>query len=286
MNTISSELDEINDNINIFAAYMKNFPEKALALGIRIILALLIFFIGSKIIAFVRKVLKKSLARTKAEASVVTFLDGVVKFGLYFILIIIIAGNFGVDATSIIALLGSIGVTIGLALQGSLSNLAGGVLIMVLKPFKVGDYIHDNSSDTEGYVKSISIFYTTLISIDQKTIILPNGNLSNASVINFSTSPTRQVDINMSIAYSADIKKAKEVLNNVIQKQPTVLKNMEVTIFVASLGSSEVNIETRCYCNNQDYWTTKWALTENMKLALDEAGIEIPFPQMDVHMRA
>lgn len=285
MLTITKEINELNNELNALQKFVKTLPDKALSLGIRIILALLIFFIGSKLIKLVRKILKKSLTHAKADIGVITFLDGLVKFGLYFFLVILVSNKLGVDTTSIIALLGSIGVTIGLALQGSLSNFAGGVLIMLLKPFKVGDYIHENNSGTEGTVTAISVFYTKLLTVDQKTIVLPNGHLSNTSIINFSASPTRRVDVNMSIAYGADIKKAKDVLRSVILEQPTVLKDHDILVNVESLDSSEVVISTRCYCNNSDYWTTKWALTENMKLSLDENHIEIPFPQLDVHMK-
>ena len=222
------------------------------------------------------------MEHAKAETGVIQFLDGLVKIALYIVLVLMVAGNFGFDATSIVALLGSIGVTIGLALQGSLSNLAGGVLILILKPFKVGDYIVVGSN--EGTVKEIGIFYTKLLTVDEKTVILPNGVLSNSSLTNVSTSETRRVDFEMSIAYDADIRQAKQVLQSVVEADNRVLFDRGITVMVQNLGASEVVIGVRCYCKNEDYWQVRWDLLENMKLALDAANIEIPFPQLSVHM--
>lgn len=286
MLTITDELNEINENISLFQKYMEEFPDKAMGLGIRVLIAIILLFVGSKLIKLVRKILKKSLTHAKAEIGVIQFLDGLVKIALYVVLILMVASNFGFDATSIVALLGSIGVTIGLALQGSLSNLAGGVLILILKPFKVGDYIVVEAGKNEGKVSEIGIFYTKLMTPDERTVIMPNGVLSNSSLTNVSSCDTRRVDLTMSIAYGADLKKAKEVLRAVVEAYEGVLKEREITIMVQSLEASEVVLGVRCYCLNPDYWQTRWDLLENMKLALDEADIEIPFPQVSVHMEA
>lgn len=282
MLTITDEMNEISENISLLQKYMQELPDKALGLGVRVLIAVIILFIGSKLIKLVRRILKKSLEHAKAETGVIQFLDGLVKIALYIVLVLMVAGNFGFDATSIVALLGSIGVTIGLALQGSLSNLAGGVLILILKPFKVGDYIVVGSN--EGTVKEIGIFYTKLLTVDEKTVILPNGVLSNSSLTNVSTSETRRVDFEMSIAYDADIRQAKQVLQSVVEADNRVLFDRGITVMVQNLGASEVVIGVRCYCKNEDYWQVRWDLLENMKLALDAANIEIPFPQLSVHM--
>jgi small conductance mechanosensitive channel len=282
--TEMADLENISENLNAIQKFMSTLPEKALSLGIRVLIALVVFFIGSKIIKFIRNIIKKSLNKAGAELGVIQFLDALLKVILYGVLILMIAGNFGFDATSVVALVGSAGVTIGLALQGSLSNLAGGVLILVLKPFRVGDYIIESGHGTEGTVKEIGIFYTKLMTVDGKIVVLPNGNLSNNSITNASFSPVRRVDLTVGISYGADIKKAKEILEDVMKEDSDVLHNEPVTVFVDSLGDSAVTIGMRCFCDNANYWTVKWRVLENAKLALDNAGIEIPFNQVVVHM--
>jgi len=264
--------------------FLYDLPEKALNLGIRIVYALVVFFIGAQIINFTRKLVKKAIQKAEAEKGVITFVDSFVKAGLYIILALFIASYFGVDAASVIALVGSAGVAIGLAVQGSLSNLAGGVLLLVLKPFVVGDYIVD-STGMEGTVDEIQIFFTKLRTPDNKVIILPNGNLANNSIVNVTSSKIRRCDIMVGISYDSDIKKAKEVLMKLLENDPAVLKEQEKAVFVDELGDSSVNLDVRCWFNNDDFWPGKWRLTENVKLTLDEAGISIPYPQMDVHIR-
>jgi small conductance mechanosensitive channel len=278
------DLEEISENLNAIQKFMSTLPEKALSLGIRVVIALIVFFIGSKLIKLIRKIAKKSLNKAGAELGVIQFLDGLLKVILYGVLVLMIASNFGFDATSVVALVGSAGVTIGLAMQGSLSNLAGGVLILLLKPFRVGDYIIESAHGTEGTVKEIGIFYTKLMTTDGKIVVLPNGNLSNNSITNASFSPVRRVDLTVGISYDSDIKRAKEVLEEVMNNDTDVLHNEPVTVFVDSLGDSAVTIGMRCFCENAKFWTVKWRVLENSKLALDEAGIEIPFNQVVVHM--
>lgn len=282
--TEMADLEDISENINAFQKFMSTLPEKALSLGIRVLIAAVVFFIGSKIIKIIRKITKKSLNKAGAEIGVIQFLDGLIKVVLYGVLILMFAGNFGFDATSVVALVGSAGVTIGLAMQGSLSNLAGGVLILLLKPFRVGDYIIESAHGTEGTVKEIGIFYTKLSTADGKIVVLPNGNLSNNSITNASFSPVRRVDLTVGISYSADIKMAKGILEDVMNSDTDVLHSEPVTVFVSSLDDSAVSIGMRCFCENANYWTVRWRVLENAKLALDEAGIEIPFNQVVVHM--
>ena len=222
---------------------------------------------------------------TGAEEYDVMDVDSFVKASLYIILILTLASSFGVDAASIVALLGSAGVAVGLAVQGSLSNLAGGVLILLLKPFKVGDYIVEGSSGKEGTVKEIQIFYTKLLTYDNQTIILPNGNLANNTIVNVTAAESRRCDVKVSVAYSADIRKAKEVLTKVLSEDPDTIKEREHFVFVDELADSGINLCVRCWFKNEDFWQGKWRITEQCKYALDKAGIEIPFPQMDVHMR-
>ncbi len=257
----------------------------ALGLGGRIIAALLILFIGSKLIKFALRLFQKTMDRTKADASVAQFLHSLIKAALYVVLAFLVASYCGVDAASIVALLGSAGVAVGLALQGSLSNLAGGVLILVLRPFNVGDYIID-AAGNEGTVDEIQIFYTKLRTVDNKVIILPNGTLANNSITNVTTSKIRRCDITIGISYDADIKQAKAVLQKLIENDPKTLKDKDLLVFVDKLADSSINLGVRCWFDNEEYWSGLWRLNENMKYALDEARISIPYPQMDVHVKS
>ena len=273
-----------NLNPTLIQEFIYALPEKALNLGVRIIYALIFIAIGTQLIKVVRRVIKRAIQRTEAEQGVITFVDSFVKAGLYIVLALFIASYFGVDAASVIALVGSAGVAIGLAVQGSLSNLAGGVLLLLLKPFVVGDYIVD-SNGMEGTVQEIQIFFTKLKTPDNKTIILPNGNLANNSIVNVTTAKNRRCDIVVGISYDSDIKKAKEVLMEVLNKEEKVLRDKDVNVFVDQLADSSINICVRCWFDNADFWPAKWRLNENIKYALDEAGITSPFPQMDVHLK-
>ena len=212
------------------------------------------------------------------------FVDSVLKFALYFLLIFSIASKFGVDTTSVAALIASGGVAIGLALQGSLSNFAGGVLILLLKPFEVGDYIIEDSNGKEGTVKEIQIFYTKLSTIDNKTIVIPNGMLTNNSLTNATAKDERRLDLKLSISYSADLKKAKMLIENIIRQDESILKDDEIVVFVDDLSDSAVVIGARAWVKNEEFWPTRWRLLETIKLTLDEHGVEIPYPQLTVHM--
>ena len=280
----SEELKELNKNLNAFEKFLQDLPDKALALGIRVLLAVVFFLIGMKIISFIRKILRKSLQRAGAETGVIQFLDALCKGALYFFILLAIANSFGFEAASIMALIGSLCVTIGLALQGSLSNLAGGVLILILKPFRVGDYIIEDAHKNEGTVCEIGIFYTKLQTIDNRIVVLPNGNLANNSLTNYTANSLRRIDLNIGISYSSNIAQAKQVLEQVIMEDPDIDHTTAPIVCVDSLGSSEVVIGLRCFCPTDKYWPTRWRLTEKAKLSLDEAGIEIPFQQVSVHI--
>lgn len=289
--SITTEMEEIAQTAEsiIMPKTIQNFfdtlPEKALSLGIRILLAVLFFFIGTQLIKLIRKIIVKSMKKANAETGAVQFVDSFIKAALYIILLFMLASYFGLDAASIVALLGSAGVAIGLAVQGSLSNLAGGVLILILKPFKVGDYIIESNTGMEGTVKEIQIFYTKLVTIDNKMVVLPNGTLANHSLVNVTAARQRRLDIPVDIAYSADIKKAREALLEVLTSDEKTLKDHEMTVVVDELGESGIRLIVRCWLATEEYWAGKWRMTEQCKYALDAAGIEIPFPQVDVHMR-
>lgn len=279
---LTDTVDEII-NPGVIKQFLYDMPEKALHLGIRVLLALVFFFVGSQLIKLLRKLVKKSMTKADVELGAIQFVDSFLKTALYIVLILLLANSFGMDAASIVALLGSAGVAIGLAIQGSLSNLAGGVLILTLKPFRVGDYIQESATGKEGTVTEIQIFYTKLLTVDNKTVILPNGTLANNSLVNITAQKFRRLDVTIGVSYKADLKKAKDVLFNILQQDEAVLKEKEMVVFVDDLGSSSVIIGMRGWVKQEDYWMTKWRVTENCKLALDEAGIEIPFNQLDVH---
>lgn len=276
-------MEPMNLEKGIIESFLSELPERLFHLGLRIVLAVLVLLMGIQMIKLIRKVLKKALVKSRVDESAVRFIDSFSKYALYFFLIIITASWLGVDAASIIAILGSAGVAIGLAVQGSFSNFAGGVLILILKPFTVGDYIKDGLGN-EGTVKTIDVFYTQLVTPDNKTIVLPNGTLANGCITNFSECKMRRIDILVSIAYDEDIKKAKNVLEQVLINDADVQENQERLVFVESLAESSVNINVRCWANNDVYWEVKWRLTENIKYALDDAKIRIPYPQLDVHV--
>lgn len=266
-----------------FDTLFSQLASGVLNLGVRIIIAVLTLFIGSKLIKYFLKLLRKTLEKGRADTSITQFLCSFAKAALYVVLGFLIAAYCGIDAASIVALLGSAGVAIGLAVQGSLSNMAGGVLILLLKPFKIGDYIID-SEGNEGTVDEIHVIYTKLRTGDNKVIILPNGTLANNSITNVSTSNMRRCDIKVDISYDSDIKLAKETILNILREDEATLKDKDLLVFVDLLGESSIVIGVRCWFNNSDFWPGRWRINEEIKYALDAAGIEIPFRQMDIHI--
>lgn len=283
--TVNDAMTEFTQKASVFEKYLETLPSKALAFGIKVLLAFVFFFIGTRIIKLIRHILKKSMTRAKADLGVIQFLDSFVKVVLYCILIFMIAGSFGVDTTGVLALIGSAGVALGLALQGSLSNFAGGVLILILKPFRVGDYIKEDNKGNEGTVEEISMFYTKLKTPDNRVIVIPNGPLSNTSITNVTALDIRRLDVPVGISYSSDIAKAKEVLTSYMKSEDRILQNEEIRVFVDNLSDSSVDLVLRFWIKKADYWDMKWQVTENAKVQLDKAGIEIPFPQLDIHQK-
>ena len=252
-------------------------------LGLKILEALVIFVIGKKLIRFALKLLDGATARAGLDVGLARFLSTVARIALYILLAFVIIGELGFNTASIIAVLGSAALAVGLSLQGSLANFAGSVLILVTRPFKVGDYII--CSGGEGTVKDIGLVFTELTTGDNRRITIPNGSLANGPITNITAHSTRRVDLTVGISYSADLKKAKEVITETIQKNSYILKDQPIAVFVNSLGESDVVLACGGWVNTPDYLAAKRALTEEIKLAFDEAGVEIPFPQVDVHMK-
>lgn len=279
-----SAVTETVKDVNQFAEYLENtLLPGAVSFGINILISLLIYLIGSKLIKLVCNLVKKALLKANVETGVIQFLSSMVKCLLYVILALIVIERFGIAASSVLAILASAGVAIGLALQGSLSNLAGGVLILVLKPFQVGDYIIEDGGK-EGTVKEIQMFYTKLLTVDNKEISIPNGTLANERVINASRQNERRLDLSIGISYEADIKKAKAILESLVAKDGAALEGKEVQIFVQELGESAVILGCRLWVENEVYWNVKFRLLENIKEEFDTQGILIPYNQLDVYV--
>lgn len=286
--TAAEEVVETTKNaveeMNQFTAYLQENIPNIIGFGVKVLFAILFFLVGSAVIKWIRKIVRHSMERSNADVGVRQFVDSVLKVVLYFILLFSIATKFGVDAASVAALIASGGVAIGLALQGSLSNFAGGVLILLLKPFEVGDYIIEDTNKNEGTVKEIQIFYTKLSTIDNKTIVIPNGILTNNSLTNATAKDERRLDLKVDIAYEASIKEAKAVIETILKNDEAVLQDEDINVFVDALGESSVVLGARAWTKNEDFWSAKWRILEEIKEQLDEHHISIPYQQLMVHM--
>ena len=282
---INENIENVTQQISRTQEYIDKYLPVAISFGLRLLLTIILFIVGSRLIKVVRKIVRRSMERTGADVGVIQFMDSLIKLLLYFLLIMFLADGIGVDTTSVMALVGSAGLTIGLAFQGSLSNFAGGVLILLIKPFKVGDYIIYTSGNLEGKVTKIEMFYTTLFTVDNKKVVIPNGTLSNSSLINVTAEDKRRIDITVGVSYTANLKLAKEVCLNLLAAQPAVLQDQNNMVVVDDLADSAVNLKICCWVSAEDYWSTRWELIEKIKLAFDENGIEIPFNQLDVNLK-
>ena len=261
---------------------VKNWLPGLTQFGIDLAVAILILVVGFKVAGAVRKMVDRSFARMDMELSLRKFLLSLLQALMYGVLIFMAAERIGIQSSSIIALLGSAGLTVGLALQGSLSNFAGGVLILLMSPFKVGDYIVSDYG--EGSVVSIGLVYTTLNTSDNKTVVIPNGSLSNSPITNATAEEFRRLDIAVGIGYDADLKRAKEILMDIYTSHPKVVKEPPVQVFVSDLAASSVIIGGRGWTATGDYWQSRWDILEEVKLRFDEAGISIPYNQLDVNV--
>lgn len=276
-------IEKVVENPGILRTYLEGLVPGLISFVLQVVLAVIIYAVATKLIKWIVKVVQKTMTYHNVDTGVMQFLSAIVRYGLYVVLVMTILSLFGVATTSVVAVLGSAGVAIGLALQGSLSNFAGGVLILLLKPFKVGDYIIQGGS--EGTVYEISIFYTKLKTVDNKVVVIPNGTLSNNTLVNVSHMERRRVDIVVGISYEADIRTAKNIIYNLAQNDECRLPEEDAVVFVDNLGASSVDIGVRLWVKAEDYWDTKWRLTEEIKYAMDENGISIPYQQIDVQIK-
>ncbi len=244
--------------------------------GPNVLSAILILIIGLFIVNMITKLAKKVMRKSSIDITLEKFLGNLLGWGLKILLIISVISKLGVETTSFAAILAAAGLAVGLALQGSLSNFAGGVLIMIFKPFKIGDLIEGQGEI--GVVKEIEIFTTKLTGLSNKEIIIPNGSLSNGNIVNYTTEGTRRVDLVFGVSYDADIKQTKNVLMDVLTSHPKILKDPAPGVTVSELADSSVNFAVRPWCKTEHYWDVYFEVTENVKEALDKANIDIPYP--------
>ena len=251
----------------------------------KLIAAILIWIVGSWLIKMILKGIKKAMKKRDYDESLQKFLADLIGWGLKILLIVIVLSTVGIETTSFAAILAAAGLAVGLALQGSLSNFAGGVLIMIFKPFKIGDLIE--AQGEIGAVAEISIFTTKLTGLSNKEIIIPNGTLSNGNIVNYTSLGTRRVDLVIGVSYDSDIKQTKTVLMDILQKHDLILKDPEPSVTVLELADSSVNFAVRPWCKSEDYWTVYFDVMEETKEQLDAAGIEIPYPhQVEIRKNA
>ncbi len=250
--------------------------------GLQILLALVIFYIGRMVVGVVVNSIKKLLLARGMDEILVSFLTSIIRWVLLLFVIVAALSQLGVDTTSLVALLGAAGLAIGLSLQSSLSNFASGVMLIIFRPFTKGDFVE--AGGATGVVESISIFTTTMTTPDNKEVIVPNGSILSNNITNYSARDTRRVDMVFGISYDDDIRSAKQLLEEIIGADERVLKDPEPVIALSELADSSVNFIVRPWARTADYWAVLWDTTEAVKLKFDEAGISIPYPQMDVHV--
>ncbi len=275
------KLDQLKPNVLVET--IRDWLPELITFGIKLLIALVILFVGSRVIKLIYRMMNRSFVKMDMEISLKKFLLSVLNAALYCFLGLIIAGQIGINSASILAVLGSASIAIGLAVQGSLANFAGGVLILLMKPFRVGDYIV--SKDGEGTVRTIGLVYTVLTTIDNRQVVIPNGTLSNSALTNVTAMEKRRVDIVIGIGYDSDLKKAKEVMERIIREQEGILKEEPVEVFVSEMTQGAVMLGGRGWTATEDYWKVRCGIMEQVKTAFDEAGIEIPYNRMEVQVK-
>ncbi|WP_413702243.1 mechanosensitive ion channel domain-containing protein [Psychromonas sp. KJ10-10] len=268
---LANTLEWVNNNQGLIIEYVLN-----------IVSAIAIILIGMLFARLIYKGLHSMLSKRDLDSTIVDFVSYMVKYVVVAFVLIATLSRIGVQTTSFVALIGAAGLAIGLALQGSLSNFASGVLIIVLRPFKAGEYIE--AAEVAGSVESVQIFATTLVTFDNKFVVVPNSAILGGNIINYSRKPTRRIDLVIGVSYNANLQQTKAVFEKVLKNNAGVLDTPSTQVAVAELGDSSVNFVVRSWAKSADYWDVRFQLIEEIKDALDAEGIEIPFPQMDVHM--
>lgn len=282
LTTMQDTLEEL-PTASELQKWFQSLGEQAFHLLVRILLALVLLFIGSKLIKFLLKKFQKSRLYQRMDPGLATFTSSAAKVVLYILLVLILMGVLGVETTSFLALFTSGGVAVALAFQGAVSNLAGGVMILLFHPFRVGDYIE--TTELAGTVKEINVLYTVITTPDNKRVTVPNGTLTNMAITDYSAETTRRVDLTFSAAYSSDIDKVKAVMLREAGAHEKVLKTPEPQARLKAQSASSLDFILRVWCRPEDYWDIFYDLNESVKKAFDQNGIVIPFPQVDVHVQ-
>ena len=253
---------------------------------LKLLSGLLVLGVGFFLVRWILKISGRYLKKVKIEPTLESFLNNIIRLVLYLVVILTAANVVGIPLTSIITLIGTAGVAVSLALQGALGNLVGGVMLLLLKPIKVGEYvkINDANSSIEGTVESIGAFYTELIMPDNRRLLIPNSSLTNTPIVNYSREGTRRQDLNFTVSYNADIDEVFAILRNLADSDARIFRDPAPAVYLSEYGDSALVFILRVWSNNADYWDIRYDLMENGKRALDKAGIEIPYPQMDVHL--
>ena len=274
----------MEENLSLFSSsdVERYINDYAIPWGINIAMAIVIYVIGRIVVGFILSLFRRLMAKSKYDAMLVDFLEAIISAILMLFVIVASLNQLGVDTTSLVAILCAAGLAIGLSLQDSLKNFAAGVMLLVFKPFKSGDFVE--AAGTAGTINKIGIFTTTMATPDNKEIIVPNGGIYSNNITNYSAKETRRVDMVVGIGYDADLRKAKEILNEMVRADERILSEPAPTVAVSELADSSVNFVVRPWCKASDFWGVKFDFTEQVKLRFDQEGISIPFPQMDVHL--
>lgn len=281
-NAVTDLTEALPKNINDFSEIWTQAQDVIAVWGLKVIAALAIFIVGRWIAQLVRRTVRRMMEKTSVDPIIVGFTSSIVYIALLAFVVVAALGQLGIQTTSFIAILGAAGLAVGLALQGSLANFAAGFLLIVFRPFKVGDFVE--AAGVAGVVDSIHIFTTTFRTGDNKTIIIPNAKLSSDNIINYSAQTTRRVDMTVGVAYDADLSKVKQVLHDIISQDERVHSDPAPMVAVAELADSSVNLVVRAWVNTADYWGVTFDTTETIKNRFDAEGIGLPFPQRDIHI--
>ena len=279
---VTEVVDEAGQQLSALQNFLIDAAPSIRAFVFNLIIAVIIYIVGRKLIKLATRILEKFLGRTGIDAGVSTFLVSMARVLLYVVLAFVIVGQLGVNTASIVTLLGTAGIAIGMSLQGSLSNVAGGILILLMRPFRVGDYVSTSYGD--GTVKMIGLVYTVITTVDNRALTIPNGALSNSAVFNANATPERRLDLSVGISYDSDIALAKRIMEEVYRECPGFLPGKDLSVHVSGLEDSSVTIEGFGWVRGSEYLKSKWYVLEEVKLRYDAAGITIPFPQVDVHI--
>lgn len=278
--SVAEDIEKLKPSV--FIQTLKSLSPYLLALAYNIVIIIITLIIASQVIKIISRMLEKFFKKINIDVTVRRFLLSTLKVLFYALVVLVLAERMGINQASVVAILGSAGVALGLAWQGSLSNFAGGMIILFSRPFSRGDYII--TPKAEGIVDTIGIIYTILLTPDNKRISIPNGALANDVITNVTANDIRRIDIQVGVSYNTDIRKAKKLIKEAFDENGLVVKNKEITTYVSDLASSAVILGGRAWCKTEDYWTARWGIIEEIKVKFDKSGIEIPYDQLEVHI--